>query len=73
MEKSNKSIYINEANIIGHGNPISFKNLRKLDIISENNMCKIYGKMYDKKENKYKDVTASGFFFKQNNFKYKIL
>ena len=43
MEKSNNSIYINEANIIGHGNPISFKRLRQLDKISENNMCKIYG------------------------------
>ena len=72
MEKSNKLDYINEANIIGHGNPISFKSLRKLDKISENNMCKIYGRMYDKNENKYKNLIASGFFFKQNisNIKY---
>ena len=72
MEKSNKLDYINEANIIGHGNPISFISLRKLDKISENNMCKIYGRMYDKKDNKYKNITASGFIFKQNisNIKY---
>ncbi len=63
MEKLNESVYVNESNIIGHGNPISFKSLRKLDEISEKNMCKIYGRMYDKNENKYKNVTASGFFF----------
>ena len=72
MEKLNESVYVNESNIIGHGNPISFKSLRKLDKISENNMCKIYGIMYDKKDNKYKNITASGFIFKQNisNIKY---
>ncbi len=72
MEKLNESVYINESNIIGHGNPISFKSLRKLDKISENSMCKIYGRMYDKNNNKYKNVTASGFIFKQNisNIKY---
>ena len=64
------SIYINEANIIGHGNPISFKSLRQLDKISENNMCKIYGRM--KNDNQYKNIIASGFIFKQNisNIKY---
>ena len=72
MEKLNESVYINETNIIGHGNPISFKSLRKLDKISENNMCKISCMIYDKIDKTYKKGNASGFFFKQNisNIKY---
>ena len=72
MEKLNESVYINESNIIGHGNPISFKSLRKLDKISENNMCKITFMVYDKKDKKYKQGNGSGFLFKQNisNIKY---
>ena len=66
MEKLNESVYINESNIIGHGNPISFKSLRKLDKISENNMCKISCMVYDEKDQTYKEGHASGFFFKQN-------
>ena len=48
MEKSNKSDYINEVIIIENGNPISFQSLRNLDKISENNICKIYGRMHNK-------------------------
>ena len=33
--------YKNENLIVGHGNPISFIDLRKLDVKSENSMCKI--------------------------------
>ena len=33
--------YINEKKIKGHGNPISFKDLRKLEEKSDNSMCKI--------------------------------
>ena len=48
--------FINEKKIIGHGNPISFNNLRIIDKKSEDLMCKI----------EYKGNIESGFFFKQN-------
>ena len=53
--------YKNENLIVGHGNPISFIDLRKLDVKSENSMCKIE---YDGKK-------GSAFFFKQNIEKIK--
>ena len=48
--------YINEKKIKGHGNPISFKDLRKLEEKSDNSMCKI----------EYKGNIGTAFFFRQN-------
>ena len=52
---------INESLIVGHGNPISFIDLRKLDYKSEKSMCKI----------EYNGKKGSGFFYKQNISKIK--
>ena len=53
--------YINESLIVGHGNPISFIDLRKLDYKNEKSMCKI----------EYNGKKGSGFFYKQNISKIK--
>ena len=54
--------YINECKIEGHGYPISFINLRILDRISENSICKVKGHMFDYKDGVYKSTKESGFF-----------
>ena len=56
MEFNNESEFKKEAKVNGHGKPITFSKLKKLESKSITSTCKI----------SINDKTGSGFFFKQN-------